>query len=637
MKNKLKYILGLEKYTPYMDEYFEKSNAQSCIIVSIIISILEIWMILTSIINHITGARVRSAEWLITHLGAYFLLLGGALTLLFYSIRVIKEEKHNKTFGKILTTFFSLVCIIFGIYISYFDYKKGEQILTFITMEIFIIDLILWRPIVSFCIDTISFIAVYQIYAIAMPLTYASKVNLFIIWIAILLTGFNMYYQKYKDAKKDENIENINTYLKKLAITDELTDIPNIQSFKINASKSLKETFHRPDDFLFLFLDIQNFKNYNEKYGFEKGNNLLNAFGHLLMYSFEKAPIARFSDDHFVVLAKKDSAQSILEILRRKIELTDNEIKLGLKVGAYCPKNADININTACDYARYACNTIKKKFDKNYCEYSDKMNQDFERRKYIINNIDNAIKNNYIKVYYQPVAFTSSKKLCGFEALARWNDPIYGMIPPVNFIPILEEYREIQKLDSFVLQQVCKDIDELRSTNITPLPVSVNFSRIDFELLDVKKLIDENLQKYNLDNELIHIELTESALAESNQTLEDSLRQLNSSGFALWLDDFGSGYSGLNSLTQYNFKMMKIDMGFLKNFNSNKKTKSVLKNIVSMAKEIGMQTLTEGVESQEIVDFLESIGCDRIQGYLLGKPMPKEVIFEKLKNGDYQF
>ena len=136
---------------------------------------------------------------------------------------------------------------------------------------------------------------------------------------------------------------------------------------------------------------------------------------------------------------------------------------------------------------------------------------------------------------------------------------------------------------------------------------------------------------------MIHIEVTESALAESNQMLQKSLQQLNSCGYSLWLDDFGSGYSGLNSLTQYDFKMMKIDMGFLKNFYSNTKTKSVLKNIVSMAKEIGMQTLTEGVETEDIFEFLTSIGCDRIQGYLFGKPMPKEELLKKITQGVYTF
>ena len=211
------------------------------------------------------------------------------------------------------------------------------------------------------------------------------------------------------------------------------------------------------------------------------------------------------------------------------------------------------------------------------------------------------------------------------------------MISPANFIPVLEEYREIQKLDTFVIEQVCKDLAEMRDEHSIEFPVSVNFSRIDFELIDVQRLVKENLEKNRLDSSMIHIEVTESALNVSNSSLQESLKKLNSNGFSLWLDDFGSGYSGLNILTEYEFNMMKIDMGFLRNFYSNKKTKSVLKSIVSMAKEIGMQTLTEGVETEEIFEFLSSIGCDRIQGYLFGKPMPKKEILERIKNGEYKF
>ena len=637
MKNKFKQFLGLEHFSPYMKNYFDKSNAQSSIIVSVIITILEIWMIIFTLFNHYTGRTVRSQEWLATHLSAYILLLTGAIILLLYSIKVLKEKKHNRIFGKILTAIFSVMCIIFGIYISYMDYLKGEQIITFITMEVFIIDLIIWRPIVTFFIDTASFLAVYIIYSNAIPATYATKVNLFILWIVILLTAFNMYHQKYIEAKKAEDIEGMNTYLSNLAITDELTDIPNMHSFRTMTEEILKEGLKNPDEYVFLFLDIENFKNYNEKNGFEKGNNFLNAIGHLMMYAFEHSPVARFSDDHFVVFTKKDKAEEIIESLRKKIQYSDDEIKLGLKVGAYTPKTSDININSACDYARYACNSIKRKFDKKYCEYTSEMDKDFERRKYIINNIDFAIKNKYIKIYYQPVALAKDRTLCGFEALARWDDPTYGMISPSNFIPILEEYREIQKLDTFVIEQVCQDLAEFHNNYSISFPVSVNFSRIDFELMDVQAIIDQNLKKNKLNSNMIHIEVTESALAESNQMLQNSLQQLNSCGYSLWLDDFGSGYSGLNSLTQYDFKMMKIDMGFLKNFYSNTKTKSVLKNIVSMAKEIGMQTLTEGVETEDIFEFLTSIGCDRIQGYLFGKPMPKEELLKKITQGVYTF
>ena len=162
-----------------------------------------------------------------------------------------------------------------------------------------------------------------------------------------------------------------------------------------------------------------------------------------------------------------------------------------------------------------------------------------------------------------------------------------------------------------------------------PVTASDNFSRLDFELMDVEKLLEENLEKQGLDKKLVHIEVTESALNGNDETLRNTLRNLKNKNYSLWLDDFGSGYSGLNILKEYEFDMMKIDMAFLKNFSQTPKSRPILKNIINLAKEIGMQTLSEGVETEEAFEFLRSIGCDRIQGYLFGKPMSKNEVIQK--------
>jgi EAL domain-containing protein (putative c-di-GMP-specific phosphodiesterase class I) len=164
---------------------------------------------------------------------------------------------------------------------------------------------------------------------------------------------------------------------------------------------------------------------------------------------------------------------------------------------------------------------------------------------------------------------------------------------------------------------------------INTIPVSINFSRLDFELMDVEKLLEENLEKQGLDKKLVHIEVTESALNGNDETLRNTLRNLKNKNYSLWLDDIGSGYSGLNILKEYEFDMMKIDMAFLKNFSQMPKSRPILKNIINLAKDIGMQTLSEGVETEEAFEFLRSIGCDRIQGYLFGKPMSKNEVIQK--------
>ena len=153
--------------------------------------------------------------------------------------------------------------------------------------------------------------------------------------------------------------------------------------------------------------------------------------------------------------------------------------------------------------------------------------------------------------------------------------------------------------------------------------------------MNLAKEVGDCLEKYNIDKTAIHIEVTESTLSEDDEKLKEELKSFRSQGYALWLDDFGSGYSGLNVLKEYDFDLIKIDMKFLSNFNGNKKAPQILKNVINLAKDLGMQTLTEGVETQEAYEFLRENGCEKLQGYLFGKPMSKQDFLSKLSDSTY--
>ncbi len=299
------------------------------------------------------------------------------------------------------------------------------------------------------------------------------------------------------------------------------------------------------------------------------------------------------------------------------------------------PKDRMIPPSIALDHARYACESIKKRYNIDIQEYSESMDGEFNREQYIINNIDNAVKKGYIKRYYQPVVWADNAKLCGAEALARWNDPEFGFLSPGEFIPILEEYQLIHKLDMYVMEEVCRTIGESYKNCEPVIPISINFSRLDFEISDPVHDLNRCVELYGISKEDIHVEVTESALVDSDQKITSALSEFRNQGYSLWLDDFGSGYSGLNVLKDYNFDMMKIDMKFLSKFSENKKTRPILSGVVEIAKSIGMQTLTEGVETPEMSDFLRQIGCQRLQGYLYGKPMPREELIAKIHSGEY--
>jgi len=650
-KKPVKYLrkfLGLQGYSDAFKRYFDTDNARAGMILASLVIALELFMIGYVSYHIIFASKARSFLWIVQHLSAYLILLLSGVWLFVFNYRSITGKTNNRNMGKATMLFFAAVALTFGTYISYLDYAKGEHILTFVTMEIFVFGLMIWRPVVSLLIITASFLIFYRFCDSVTPATFGFKMNLFTVWLSISAISITRYYQKVLEIKKAEHIENVNTYLGEIAVTDEGTGIGNMVAFRNRVGEIRSRD---KEDFLsriFLFLDISNFASYNKKHGFDEGSRFLNMVAHTIQYTFKDDPVARFSDDHFVVFARREpmanlSADEIkyvfqekISSIRQKIVDTDEDVKLGLKVGSYIPEDVACHTNTACDFARYACDSIKKKFDVDYCEYTTASAEDFARKQYIINNIDKAISEGYIHIYYQPVVLSKNKQLCGFEALARWIDPKYGFMPPYAFISVLEEYRQIHKLDAYILKSVCKDILDAPKKNIPVLPISINFSRLDFELMDIVSLLEENVEKNKIDKKLVHIEVTESALSENGKPLQTTLHMLKDKGYSLWLDDFGSGYSGLNILEEYEFDMMKIDMAFLRNFTNTPKSRPILKNIVQLANDIGMQTLSEGVETEDAFEFLQSIGCERIQGYLFGKPMPKDEVIQKILAGEFK-
>ena len=629
----IKKFLGIERYTKYTEDYFNRSNIRSSLYVSSVVVLLELWMIFSTLFFQFFGDLNRSGMWLITHLTSYSLLLISALFLLIYSLLHIKKNINLNKEWHTVRFVFSVISLAFGIYISYLDYLKGEQFITLMTMTIIVFCFTVWRPLYSILLLTGSYSLFFILCHNQIPTTYATKVNLTIVMIIILLSAINAYWQKLSEAKKDEKLEQAHDILLKLSISDEVTGVANMNYFRGQAFELMNKPEIKASDYIYLFFDIENFKMLNQKYGFWEGNTFLKEFAEFLGKVFEASIIAHFSNDNFVVLTKDEKIKDKIVQICKKISEYKYDIKLGLKVGAYKPENKEELPLIACDHARYACNSIKKYYNLTYCLYDKDMSLKFQKKQHIINNFDDAIKNEYIKVFYQPVVNAKNGKLCGLEALARWQDPQFGFLSPADFIETLEEYHLIHKLDMFVVERVCRDIKDAKIKGRKIIPTSLNFSRLDFDSLNLAQEVADCLEKYNIDKTEIHIEVTESTLSENDQKLKEELKSFRSHGYALWLDDFGSGYSGLNVLKEYDFDLIKIDMKFLSNFESNPKSRQILKNVINLAKDLGMQTLTEGVETQKQYDFLRENGCEKLQGYLFSKPISKAEFEAKLDDG----
>ena len=246
-----------------------------------------------------------------------------------------------------------------------------------------------------------------------------------------------------------------------------------------------------------------------------------------------------------------------------------------------------------------------------------------ELKKYIAGNLDRAISEGWIKVFYQPVVRTLTGDVCGMEALSRWDDPDFGMLSPLDFIGTLEKARLIHRLDSYVIQRICSDYARLRTEGKAySCTVSFNLSRLDFSLCDIHAVIEDAIKKNKVPREALRVEITESTMENDSRLMHDVIDRFWERGLRVWMDDFGSGYSSLNVLKDYHFDTLKIDMVFLKSYDP--RSREIIRSVVNMAKRLGVHTLAEGVENAEQLEFLKNIGCEKAQGYYIGKPLPYE-------------
>lgn len=409
--------------------------------------------------------------------------------------------------------------------------------------------------------------------------------------------------------------------------TDQLTGLFTMSFFYHIVQNMLNSPEFWRKEVAFIHFDIPNFKLYNERFGFKMGDELLVSLAKIIREVFSGATISRFSDDHFVVCvsASRDEVICKVETVFKQMLLSEDvNKKVRVKAGIYILDDARAEIGIACDHARLACNSIKGRHDVNYCIYDDMLRKKMIRQQYVVDNIDEAVEKEYIKVFYQPVIRVKTGEICGYEALVRWVDPEIGMINPGDFIETLEQFHLIHLVDIFVIRKVCEDYARLRDKGEVIVPVSVNISRLDFEICDVFETLEKWRKKYDMPSNLIDVEITESAFNDNSGLIKQECKKIRDAGYQIWIDDFGSGYSSLNTIADYEFDVLKLDMVFLRSLDNNPKTGDLMRFIIKGARVLGIYPLSEGVETQEHFDFLKRAGCEKAQGYYFGKPMPME-------------
>ena len=638
----LQMIMGISMFF-YCLYYLKDKKSKGLMITVIIFS--SIGIILCSLLpleKRISEYRSDRQVDTILLIALYASILAYHIVTIVASILKYRGKKVDWLQSVTVITIFATCLLIFGIKVSYGDFTsmKGgvpnpdyKQIICFLMMAIYVGCLLIWKPYISIAIVGAIFLGFYFLLIYANPSTRVfsdgDKVNYITFLISLVMVSVSIFNQRQLEAHKDEELEI-------LATQDKLTGLLSFEYFCTLCSKKIQEEQIEDRQYLYLFLDITSFKILNDQKGFDYGNSFLRKVGEILSSVFKDELISRQGDDHFVVFAKAENIEQKIDLAEERIKSLEPDIKPGIKAGGYLFFKDRLDPHTCIEKARYAFSILKETHGHaNYLRYDHNLSNRYKLVQYIVAHIDDAISNDWIKVYYQPVVYAKNRKLCGVEALARWVDPEYGFLNPGVFIPSLEDAQLAYKLDLAMLEMVCKNMRRVLDKGETVVPTSINFSRSDFSVVDIPNEIVRITNKYNIPTHYLHIEITESALLEKTVDLAEAIRRIKENGFSIWLDDFGSGYSSFNTLKDYEFDVLKLDMEFLKGFESNKKSKPLIKAVIDLAGHINMRTLAEGVETEEQAKFLNSIGCEKLQGYLISKPITYEDLNDGISKGQF--
>ena len=414
---------------------------------------------------------------------------------------------------------------------------------------------------------------------------------------------------------------------------DHLTGLPNMSYFFELAESGRRGLYALDKDPILLYIDLNGMKFYNQKYGFAEGDRLLQTFGHTLIRCFGHHNCGHLAQDHFVVLTEGAGIAERLQQLFTDARELNNGRSLPVRVGIYLDWAEDVSVGIACDRAKIACDTLRRSFRSCFTYYEKSLLDNEEHRRYILSNLDRAIAEGWIRVYYQPIVRSLNGRVSNEEALARWEDPVKGFLIPAQFMPYLEDAGLSYRLDLHILDRVLSKLKLQEGSGLYLVPQSVNLSRSDFDACDMVEEVRRRVDAAGISRTMITIEITESTIGSDFDFMREQVARFQQLGFPVWMDDFGSGYSALDVLQSIRFQLIKFDMRFLQSFDEGESGKIILTELMRMATALGTETVCEGVETQEHVRFLQEIGCTKLQGFYFCRPIPLETILERYANG----
>lgn len=441
--------------------------------------------------------------------------------------------------------------------------------------------------------------------------------------ITLLFLLFMMIIQRIYADSRDK--------LTRLAFVDGMTDGMNDMAFKLKYTQEIKEQRRFPC--AIVLLDVKNFKQINEKFDYATGNRVLRHIYHMIIRNLDSSKCefaARSEMDHFFFCMREGSRERIQARIDAMIDaindsMSTSDLKCQMEFSQACcqVEGPELEIDALQDRVRVATKKENTVGPGKCVFYDEKLAEKVKREQELDAAFEEALVNHDFKVYLQPKVNLETNEPEGAEALVRWEHPERGLISPAEFIPLFERNGKICRLDFYVFEQVCKFYEERSEKGKRWYPVSVNLSRYHFYREDFLDPFYELYRQYEMPRNSIEFELTESMFFDEEHIgcIKEGIRQMHEMGFCCSMDDFGFGYSSLGLLKEFDVDTLKLDRSFFLDMSS-QKAKDIIQSVVELAAKLHVETVAEGIEKPEQMDFLQSINCSTVQGFIFSRPLP---------------
>lgn len=458
--------------------------------------------------------------------------------------------------------------------------------------------------------------------------------------IALLTSVLDLRLEA-RTATLASSLENANQELQFLALHDSLTKLPNRALLEDRLEQEMQNVAREKGFFCVLFLDLDGFKQVNDACGHHTGDQLLIEVARRIRASIRaRDTLARLGGDEFVLLAKvsdpADAAglsEKLITAIKEPIQIGGHQLRVSASIGIAVYSGGDCELHDLLKNADAAMYHAKASGRDNYCFFEESMNEDAQKQLQLSHDLRMAREQNQLVLHYQPKFDAAGGTLVGAEALLRWNHPVCGLVSPDEFIPLAEKTGLIVPIGRWVLDEACRQMSEWRAAGHTAWTVSVNLSALQFNQPDLVQTVRDCLKKHNLEPRYLTLEITESTAMSDADASMLILRQLTAMGVNISIDDFGTGYSSLLYLKRLPASELKIDRGFVRDLAHDTEDAAIIAAIVALGRTLNLKIVAEGVETIEQQEFLTRLGCNSLQGFLLGKPMPAEQFVEAAAAG----